>query len=249
MPLRRRLASVLALVLVLLAAPALAQTADDIRAVQDWLNAQGYDAGPADGMMGSRTRNAIRAWEADHGQPETGEVAGWLVEMALAGEAEASGAADPEAEVSSAVTALEGDATALAGTGDLAFTEREDGSIVITDGFPWRNGVAVAPRTIEIAAVAYGLFTATPESEVPVPLDGEVVDVPGSTFVPLFLALDREAAVQSSLADAEGIVWRFLIGDLRFELDGYVLAAAQPGATIAFEPQGVVLTGFRLVPQ
>lgn len=249
MPLRRRLAPVLALLLMLGTAPVLAQTADDIRTVQAWLNDQGYDAGPADGMMGSRTRNAIRAWEADHGQPETGEVAGWLVEMALAGGSDAPDAADPVADLPSAITVLEGDAAALAGTGDLAFTERDDGSILIADGFPWRSGVAVAPRTIEIAAVGYGLFTATPESLVPVPLDGEVVDVPGSTFVPLFLALDREAAARSSLADAEGIVWRFLIGDLRFELDGYVLAAAQPGATIAFESQGVVLTGFRLVPQ
>lgn len=256
MPFRHRLAALAFAVLLGAALPALAQTAEEIRAVQAWLNAQGYDAGPADGMMGSRTRSAIGAWQADHGQPETGEVEGWLVELAM-GEGDVPGAealgldagAVTTSDPGSAVSNLEGDIEALAGTGALAFTEREDGAIVVTDGFPWRPGVAVPPRTIEIASAAYGLFTAAPDSQVPVPLDNNVVDVPGATFVPLFLALDREATARSSLADAEGIVWHFLVGDLRFELDGYVLVAARPGATIAFETGGVVLTGFRLIPQ
>lgn len=248
----------LAVVLGLAAVPARAQTADEIAAVQDWLNGQGYDAGPADGMIGSRTRSAISQWETEHGQPATGEVSGWIVEMALGGPAgaadgagagnDASGliAVDPGAE--SAVSDLQGDITAFSGTGALQFSEREDGAILITDGFPWRPGIPVAPRTIEIVDIEYGIFTAAPDSSVPVPLDNNVVEVPGSTFVPLFLAYDRQAAATSSLADASGIVWRFDQGDLRFELEGYVLTAAAPGATIAFGDDGVVLTGFELSP-
>lgn len=255
-----RLLPLLALALLLAAAPeaARAQTADEIMAVQDWLNDQGYDAGPADGMMGSRTRNAISQWETEHGQPATGEVSGWIVEMALGGPAGAADGAeagndasglisvDPAAE--SAVSDLTGDITAFSGTGDLQFSAGEDGAIVISDGFPWRPGIPVAPRTIEIVDVTYGIFTAAPGSSVPVPLENNVVEVPGSTFVPLFLAYDRQAAATSSLADASGIVWRFDQGDLRFELDGYVLTAAAPGATIAFGDNGVVLTGFELSP-
>lgn len=250
-----------ALVLVLAAAPALAQTAEQIAAVQSWLNEQGYDAGPADGMMGARTRNAITLWESEHGQPETGAVSPWMIDMALGsgGEAgagqgtdDASGgdtgliAVDPSAE--SAVSALDGDIAAFSGTGALEFTARDGGAILITDGFPWRPGIPVAPRTIAIVDTAYGIFTAAPDSQVPVPLDSSVVEVPGSTFVPLFLAYDRDAAARSSLADASGIVWSFRQGSLRFELDGYVLEAADPGATIAFGDDGVLLTGFTLSP-
>lgn len=251
MPYCRSLAIAL-LALGLCAAPALAQTADEIRAVQDWLNGQGYDAGPADGMMGSRTRTAIEAYETENGRAATGEVSDWIVALA-------TGAADPvaatgdgapaEEDADSAVTVLVGDVTALSGTGPLAFSEREDGAIVVTDGIPWRREIAVAPRTIEIAGTEFGLFTATPESLVPVPLETSIVDVPGSTFVPLFLAYDRDAAASGSVADATGIVWTFLEGGLRFELDGYVLTAAEPGASMTFEPDAVVLRGFELAPQ
>jgi len=255
-----RLLTPLALVLGLLMgpaiAPAMAQTADQIAAVQAWLNGQGYDAGPADGMMGGRTRSAISAWESEHGQPETGAVSPWMIDMAMgvtAAEGTGQGddatgliTADPSAE--SAVSDLNGDITAFSGTGGLEFSEREGGAILITDGFPWRPGIPVAPRTIVIIDTAYGIFTAAPESQVPVPLDANVVEVPGSTFVPLFLAYDRDAAAQSSLADATGIVWQFQQGGLRFELDGYVLEAAEPGATIAFSDDGVLLTGFTLAP-
>jgi len=260
MTLRRRLAALtlpFVLALALAAAPAAAQTAGEIRAVQAWLNEQGYDAGPADGMMGGRTRSAIELWEIEHGRPATGELSDWIVTLATGETAPASEAvADDGADAAaggdsrpSSVSVLVGDARALSGTGPLAFTEREDGAIVVTDGIPWRREIAVAPRIIEIASAEFGLFTATPESMVPVPLETSIVDVPGSTFVPLFLAYDREAAAGGSLADAAGITWRFLAGELRFELDGYVRSATAPGATITFEPDAVVLRGFDIAPR
>jgi localization factor PodJL len=43
-----------------------------LRATQTLLNRLGYSAGPADGLMGPRTRNAIRAFERSIGWPETG---------------------------------------------------------------------------------------------------------------------------------------------------------------------------------
>lgn len=42
--------------------------------VQRALNALGYDAGPEDGKMGPRTEAAIRAFQADEGLPQSGEV-------------------------------------------------------------------------------------------------------------------------------------------------------------------------------
>lgn len=47
---------------------------DQLRRVQRGLNRAGYDAGPVDGVLGPRTRQAIRAWQVDHGQPVSGFV-------------------------------------------------------------------------------------------------------------------------------------------------------------------------------
>lgn len=38
-----------------------------VRDIQTALNARGYDAGPADGIIGPRTRAAIRAYQQDNG--------------------------------------------------------------------------------------------------------------------------------------------------------------------------------------
>lgn len=61
-------------VLLLAAAPALAQSAREIESVQARLAELGYDPGPADGMMGSQTGNAILAFQHDMGMEETGEI-------------------------------------------------------------------------------------------------------------------------------------------------------------------------------
>lgn len=50
-----------------------AASARQVREVQGRLAALGYDPGPADGVAGPRTRGAIRAFQADHGLPVTGE--------------------------------------------------------------------------------------------------------------------------------------------------------------------------------
>jgi peptidoglycan hydrolase-like protein with peptidoglycan-binding domain len=43
---------------------ALAGSSDDIRTVQKSLNDKGYDSGPVDGVLGSRTRASIRQYQA-----------------------------------------------------------------------------------------------------------------------------------------------------------------------------------------
>lgn len=52
---------------------------DQVRQVQALLNARGYDAGPADGVMGPKTRDAIRTYQADAGLPVTGDVSSTLI--------------------------------------------------------------------------------------------------------------------------------------------------------------------------
>jgi peptidoglycan hydrolase-like protein with peptidoglycan-binding domain len=47
---------------------------ENVMAVQQALNARGYSAGVADGVMGNSTRNAIRTYEADAGMAITGRV-------------------------------------------------------------------------------------------------------------------------------------------------------------------------------
>lgn len=51
----------------------------NVARVQTALNARGYNAGPADGVMGPSTRSAIRTYQADAGLPVTGQVSAELV--------------------------------------------------------------------------------------------------------------------------------------------------------------------------
>ncbi|MCU0831914.1 MAG: peptidoglycan-binding protein [Rhizobiaceae bacterium] len=52
--------------------------------VQLILTKLGYDPGPADGVMGGKTRNAIRAFQKSENLPETGEIDAALVKALLA---------------------------------------------------------------------------------------------------------------------------------------------------------------------
>jgi membrane fusion protein, multidrug efflux system len=48
--------------------------ADDVSAVQQRLNDLGFDAGPVDGVMGERTRDALSDFQEQNGLPATGEL-------------------------------------------------------------------------------------------------------------------------------------------------------------------------------
>ncbi len=100
---RYLLAGASALMLTLaLPMPAPAQTysvmtiAYSVAAVQRGLNDLGYSAGPVDGLMGSKTRSAIRAYQIDKGLPVSGEPSrslnDHLQETLLAGFTPATGA-------------------------------------------------------------------------------------------------------------------------------------------------------------
>ncbi|MCC0028926.1 MAG: SEL1-like repeat protein [Brucellaceae bacterium] len=54
-----------------------------IQNIQGILNKNGYDAGTADGVMGARTKAAIKAFEADSGLPVDGEVDDDLIKALL----------------------------------------------------------------------------------------------------------------------------------------------------------------------
>lgn len=53
--------------------------------VQACLNDKGYNAGPADGLIGKKTRNAIRSFEADNNLPQTGVASQDIRERACSG--------------------------------------------------------------------------------------------------------------------------------------------------------------------
>lgn len=56
-----------------------------IRSVQQALNERGYDAGPADGIMGGKTRDAIRTFQSDANLPLSGTITQeTLVQLGLA---------------------------------------------------------------------------------------------------------------------------------------------------------------------
>ncbi len=65
----------------------------EVAQIQRLLNEQGYDAGPVDGAMGSRTREAIRAFERDFGLPQTGEPSREIARRLLRGAPPAPGSA------------------------------------------------------------------------------------------------------------------------------------------------------------
>lgn len=54
-----------------------------VRNIQAILNSNGYDAGPADGLMGQKTKSAIIAFQADNGMTADGEVTEELVKALL----------------------------------------------------------------------------------------------------------------------------------------------------------------------
>lgn len=55
------------------------QERQTVMEVQQRLNALGYNAGPADGMLGSKSVTAIKAYQRDHGMAETGRVSPELI--------------------------------------------------------------------------------------------------------------------------------------------------------------------------
>jgi len=54
-----------------------------VRNIQAILNKNGYDAGPADGVMGQKTKNAIVAFQSDNGMAADGQVTEGLVKALL----------------------------------------------------------------------------------------------------------------------------------------------------------------------
>lgn len=68
----------------------------DIRQVQETLNMLGYDAGPADGLMGPQTRSAIEAFRASRGYELDGPIEQSLLDRLAEAQAESSEANDTE---------------------------------------------------------------------------------------------------------------------------------------------------------
>jgi len=60
--------------------PAARPSRDLTRAVQQALLAAGHDPGPPDGLMGPRTRGAIRDFQRRHGLKEDGRISGGLID-------------------------------------------------------------------------------------------------------------------------------------------------------------------------
>jgi lytic murein transglycosylase len=56
-------------------------TQDERRALQEGLTRAGFDAGPADGVLGTRSEAAIRAFQTANGLPVTGEASPALLRM------------------------------------------------------------------------------------------------------------------------------------------------------------------------
>ena len=69
------------------------------RAAQNLLNLLGYEVGPVDGVYGTRTRNAILAFQGDRAEPLTGAIDRNLLERLVAEIVERQAAAVPSRPV------------------------------------------------------------------------------------------------------------------------------------------------------
>lgn len=67
-----------------------------VAAVQELLNNLGYESGPNDGLMGPKTRNAIRAFQKDAGLPVTGKIDSELLASLQSTSGSAQAIDDPE---------------------------------------------------------------------------------------------------------------------------------------------------------
>ena len=93
MKLRRLIVVLLALIAVAGSIGVLAAPDARVEAVQRRLAELGYEPGPADGLMGPRTREAIRALQRDRGLPRSGRIDSATIEaLGLKVEAPASAA-------------------------------------------------------------------------------------------------------------------------------------------------------------
>jgi peptidoglycan hydrolase-like protein with peptidoglycan-binding domain len=86
--------SFIALVSGLLLVPLAGRADDLVTRIQQALNRLGFDAGSADGVAGSRTERAIKAFQAEFGYAPTGKATQGVLDQLNA--AIAAGAASPE---------------------------------------------------------------------------------------------------------------------------------------------------------
>jgi peptidoglycan hydrolase-like protein with peptidoglycan-binding domain len=71
-------------------------TPSPVTAVQEKLNLLGYEAGPNDGLMGPKTRGAIRAFQKDAGLPVTGKIDSELLARLQSSSIPSQAIEDPE---------------------------------------------------------------------------------------------------------------------------------------------------------
>ena len=113
---------------------------DLVMAIQQELAERGYDPGPADGLMGTRTANAIRRFQSDTGLPADGAPSQGLYQAILAAEPANPAAAGPTP--TSTVVAPE--APALAPQ-----PETLEGSVTVLD----TANLVVAGQVVALAGV------------------------------------------------------------------------------------------------
>jgi hypothetical protein len=68
----------------LFSAPTLIVSDPSVEIVQKMLNRLGYDLGRADGVLGEKTKNAIRRFEATHGMDISGAISDDLIDSLIA---------------------------------------------------------------------------------------------------------------------------------------------------------------------
>jgi peptidoglycan hydrolase-like protein with peptidoglycan-binding domain len=88
---------------------------DMVRQVQQQLSSQGFDAGPADGIMGEQTKSALRQFQQSKGMQATGELDGQTA-SALGVQAGSAGGSSMGSSTSSPSGSMSGSSSGTSGS-------------------------------------------------------------------------------------------------------------------------------------
>jgi peptidoglycan hydrolase-like protein with peptidoglycan-binding domain len=127
-------------------------TRQEIARVQTELNERGYDAGPADGVMGPRTRTAIRTYQSDAGMELSGRITPELLAQLEVEETDEAPEEPEETDDPDLATLLADDFSDGDYTSDPRW-EIADGSFAVRDGGLTSSVAEPRAQTLEDAGL------------------------------------------------------------------------------------------------
>lgn len=224
-----------------------------VRRTQAELNKRGYDAGPADGALGPKTRSAIRTYQSDAGVPVTGQASASLLAQLEGSDTTASASSTAQTEAQTAATptistVLEDDFS----DGNYNYNPPwtvHSGSFRVEAGMLQSDVAAETDASAEVSPEDFGkailrnVLNSALGGQAPTPASGQANQAEISTSARMANAFRIELRLKSQ-RDAGRIIFGPYQGGAR--TDGYRLAYAS-GDRPSFELVSLTSRGVRVV--